>query len=79
MKDLSDHAQTMSDARHFSMEMAAQLGPKVEALEEDDELQDALLSVHHSCILTLSSTTAAKIIQNSIGNAFIQKVVQQPK
>jgi hypothetical protein len=79
VKGLSDHAETKSHARHISMTMASKLGLRIEALEKDNGLQDDVLSVHHACILTLSSTAAVKIVQNNIGNAFIQQVVQQTK
>jgi hypothetical protein len=51
-------------------------------LEEDQTLQDAVLSVHHACILTLASTGALKITENHKGVASIavaqQVVVQGP-
>jgi len=48
------------------------MGLNIEMLEEDPELQDAILTVHHACIHTLSSTGAYKIIENHVGTAFIQ-------
>jgi hypothetical protein len=73
---LSDHAETKSHARHISLAMAKSLGIVVECLEDDNELQDDVLSVHHACILTISSTAAIKMIENQEGNAFIQQVQQ---
>ena len=72
--ELSDHAEQKSHSRHISIAKAAEIGVVVEALEEDDDLQDAVLSVHHSCILTLSSTPAVKIIQNHADAAYIQSI-----
>jgi len=45
-------------------------------LEDDCELQDLVLTVHHACVLTLSSTAAVKIIENHRGIAYIQQVQQ---
>jgi hypothetical protein len=45
-------------------------------LEDDHKLQEAVLSVHHALIHTLSATGAFKIIENHNGVAFIQ--VAQP-
>ncbi len=70
--ELSDHAFTKSHARHLSAEKCRSIGLKVRMMEEDQELQDAILSVHHACIHTLSSTDAFKIIENHNGVAFIQ-------
>ncbi len=72
LTELGDHALTKSHARHLSMEKCKQMGLKVDALEDDPQLQDAVLSVHHACIHTLSSTGAYKIIENHKGVAFIQ-------
>jgi hypothetical protein len=47
-------------------------GLKVEMLEDKQSLQDAVLSLHHACMLTMSQTGAFKIIENQKGAAFIQ-------
>lgn len=75
--ELSDHAETKSHSRHISMEKAREIGIVVEQLEKDNELQDAVLSLHHACALTLSSTGAVKIIENHDGTAYIQQVTIQ--
>jgi len=69
--DLGDHALTRSHSRHISMQRALALGLRIEALEDNDDLQEAVLSVHHACIQTLTSTPAYKIIENHRGVAFI--------
>ena len=75
--ELSDHILTKSHARHISMKRAIELGIKVKPLEDDQKLQEAVLSVHHACIHTLTSTPAIKIIENQNGVAFIQQIVIQ--
>jgi hypothetical protein len=72
LKELSDHALTKSHARHLSAEKCRSIGLKIARLEEDQAFQEAVLSVHHACIHTLSSTGAYKIIENHRGVAFIQ-------
>jgi hypothetical protein len=72
IKELGDHALTKSHARHLSFERCRQMGLNVVALEDDADLQDAVLSVHHACIHTLAATSAHKIIENHDGVAFIQ-------
>ncbi len=82
VKELGNHALTKSHARHLSAEKCRGVGLKVILLEDDPKLQDAVLSVHHACIHTLSSTGAFKIVENHLGVAFIQTaqmmVVQGP-
>jgi len=72
IEELADHALTLSHARHLSLAKCNEIGLKVMALEDDQELQDAVLSVHHACICTLSATQALKIIENHDGIAFVQ-------
>ena len=76
LKELGDHALTKSHARHLSIERCKEIGLKVCALEKDDKLQDAVLSLHHACMLTFSATPALKIVENHLGIAFI-KIIQQ--
>lgn len=72
VKELSDHALTLSHARHLSAEKCRSIGLSIRMMEDDQELQDAILSVHHACIHTLGGTLAYKIIENHEGRAFIQ-------
>lgn len=82
VKDLGDHALTKSHARHLSASRCTQIGLTVNMLEDDQALQDAVLSVHHACILTLAGTGAFKIIENHDGVASVsvaqQVIVQGP-
>lgn len=74
VKELGDHALTKSHARHLSLDKCKDIGLAVAALEDDEKLQDAVLSVHHTCIHTLAATPAFKLIENHNGVAFIQGV-----
>lgn len=76
LAELGDHALTKSHARHLSMERCKEIGLKVTELESDDKLQDAVLSLHHACMLTFSDTSALKIIENHNGVAFIKSIGQ---
>jgi ATP-dependent protease ClpP protease subunit len=72
LEGLGNHALTLSHERHLSADTCRQLGLKILKLEEDQELQDAVLSVHHACMLTFMATQAVKIIENHKGTAFIK-------
>lgn len=80
--ELGDHALTKSHARHLSANRCKDMGLIVSMLEDDQSLQDAVLSVHHACILTLAGTGAFKIIENQEGVAALsmaqQVIVQGP-
>ena len=61
-----------SHDRHIRPEDCIQMGLNIRYLEHEPDLQDAVLSVHHACIHTLTGTHAKKIIENHTGKAFIQ-------
>lgn len=71
VKGLTDNLITKSHARHVSIERAREIGLKVEALEDDQDLQEAVLTVHHACIQTMAETPAIKLIENHKGDAFV--------
>ncbi len=71
VEQLSDHALTKTHDRHLSMEKAVEIGLVVMPLEENQTLQDLVLSVHHACIHALTETGACKIIENHRGAASI--------
>lgn len=72
--ELADHGVTKSHARHIPMEAARKLDIRIRALERNQKLQDAVLSLHHATVLTLQQSAAVKIIENQNGVAFIQSV-----
>jgi len=72
---LSNHREFKSHGRHVSRDKAKELGLNIENLENDQELQDLVLSVFHATTHTFNGTTAVKIIENHNGKAFIK--VQQ--
>lgn len=87
LKELGDHALTKSHARHLSAERCRNMGLKIVNLEDEQDFQDAVLAVHHACMLTFSATPALKIIENHKRAVFIkvssqvligQPVVNQP-
>lgn len=72
---LGSHALTKSHARHLSTQGCIDIGLKVEWMESLQSngipLQDAILSVHHATLLTLTQTDAYKMIENHQGKSFI--------
>ena len=72
IEELGDHALNKSHARHMSMTRCKEMGLKIVDLESQQDLQDAVLSLHHACMLTFEQTPAVKIIENHFGVAFIK-------
>lgn len=70
---LSDHTEFKSHGRHISRDKAKELGLNIENLEDDQDLQDLVLSIFHATTHTFSGTSAVKIIENHNGKAFIKR------
>lgn len=69
---------TKTHARHINAVKAREFGLIVRDLEDDHDLQNLVLTVHHACTITLEGTPAYKLIENQNGNAYIQMVQQIP-
>ena len=71
IKFLNNNRETKIHSRHISAKKAKEIGLKIVDLEDDDELQDAVLSIHHCYMHTFASSKAVKIIENHNGVATI--------
>ena len=67
----SDHSQQKTHGRHISRQECKDLGLKVTDLENNQDLQDAVLKTHHACMHTFANSDSVKIIENHKGVAFI--------
>jgi len=68
---LNEHQSSKVHARHFDISFCQRVGLNIIPLENDQVLQDCVLSIHHACIHTFAATGALKIIENQCGKAFI--------
>lgn len=57
----------LSHGRPVRREAAREHGIVINDLEDDDELQDAVLSVHHAALLTMGNLPVLKLIENHSG------------
>jgi hypothetical protein len=74
---LISHDLHRAHGRHLHRGELSQRGLKITELETDPNLQDAVLSVHHACMLTVGNSGAAKLIENHLGIAHVKVVGQQ--
>lgn len=72
VKALSDVDANKAHSRHIHIDDCIQLGLKIERLEDDKALQDAVLTVHHCFMHSFSVSGAAKIVENHKGAAFMK-------
>jgi hypothetical protein len=76
VREIIDHSVTYAHNRHLSATKCEEMGLRIRHLEDEQQLQDKVLSVHHIYFHTLSSTPAFKIIENHNGKAFILQAQQ---
>jgi ClpP class serine protease len=71
----TDNTKTRFHSKHISAQECKDYGLKIMMMEDDQELQDNILSIHHCYTLTFSSTPAVKIIENHLEDAMILQIV----
>lgn len=66
----NDDSKTHS--RHIDRDKCKEAGLDVIDLDEDDELQDIVLTIHHCCMILVEKTPISKIVENNIGGCYIR-------
>jgi hypothetical protein len=69
---LSDADVHKSHDRHIPMAKCQELGLRIRVLEDDGELQDLVLTVHHCYMHAIMNSGTFKIIENHTGAAFVK-------
>lgn len=80
VEQLTDYEGNKTHNRHIHFEECKEMGLNVTLIEEDEILQDLVLTVHHCFMHSIMNTGAFKLIENHLGTAFVkqgQTVVQQ--
>lgn len=73
VKDLFlNHKNSYSHSRHISKEECKSVGLNIVDLECDQELQDAVLSLHHCYTIYIDMSQTSKIVENHSGGAYVQ-------
>lgn len=72
MDELASHDASKVHDRHYDFLKCKKLGLKVVSLEENQDLQEAVLSLYHCYLLSIYKIpTVIKFIENQNGQAFI--------
>lgn len=77
LTELGDHSVSYAHNRHLSAQKCKDIGLVIRDIEDEQALQERVLSIHHIYSHTLSSTPAFKIIENHNGKAYIQQAQHQ--
>lgn len=74
---MSDTAENKTHSKHIHKDRCIDLGINVEVLEDDQQLQELVLTCHHCYMHTLSTSSALKIVENHDGRASVQNAPMQ--
>lgn len=72
---MADHNKFKTHGRPISREDARSKGMNIENLEDDQILQDAVLSVYHAVSHTFSSSPVVKLVENHLGKAYMDTLI----
>lgn len=75
---LLSHDVHKAHGRHLHRNELRARGLKITDLEDDDQLQDAILSIHHACMLTVGNYNVIKLIENHNGTAHVKVLGTMP-
>lgn len=71
---LANHDDQKTHARHIHFDRCDEIGLKIERLEDDNELQDLVLTVHHCYLHTCALVNVIKMIENGDGVSRVQRL-----
>jgi hypothetical protein len=74
MRKLMDYMGTTEHTHHFLIDKCKEIGLKVAAIEDDQELQEDILSVHHAFVATFAKTNSLKVIESATGATWVVDV-----
>ncbi|MDD4730175.1 MAG: hypothetical protein PHN55_15665 [Dysgonamonadaceae bacterium] len=73
------NSDSKTHSRHISRDRCIDTGLVIEKLEDDQEIQDLVLSIHHCCMILSEKSNVVKSVENNIGGAYIcQMPMQKP-
>ena len=67
LKAFNNNTTTKVHSRHISKEKCKSVGLNIIDMEDDQHLQDMILSLHHCYMIYLEQTIVTKIVENNIG------------
>jgi ClpP class serine protease len=70
VEKLMDYKGTSEHGQHFLIDKCKDIGLNINSIEDDQALQEDILSVHHAYMATFAKTTAIKLIDNSSGGTW---------
>jgi hypothetical protein len=72
VRKLTDYRGNKTHSRHIHFDELERMGLKVSLIEDDQKLQDLVMTVHHCYMHALMNTPVFKMIENQKGSAFMK-------
>ena len=73
-----DNKKSFSHSRHISKEICKSVGLKITDLENNQKLQDSVLSLHHTYMILFDMLSISKVVENQDGKCYVQQYGKQP-
>lgn len=73
VSSLNEHTNSLVHDRHFDCDHCREIGLKITQLEDDQTLQDKVLSLHHISMLTLEKTPIVKMIESQKNSYIVRQ------
>ena len=74
----ANHSMQKSHARHISVSECKEAGLEIIEMENDNNLQDLILTTHHAFMHSFANSTAIKIVENQLGTVYVE-VMNMPQ
>ena len=72
-----NHKHSFSHAKHMSKQECKDAGLNILDLEADQQMQDAVLSLHHCYMIYFDKFLVSKVVENQQNGSYIQQFHQQ--
>lgn len=70
----NDSTDSKTHSRHINIKQCQEAGLAVTALENDETLQELVLTIHHCNMILLDHSLIVKIVENNIGGCYLRQL-----
>lgn len=70
-KYLNNHKDSKTHDRHFDIEKCKSFGLKIYEIENDNDLQELILSIHHATMISIDIVAPLKIIESQLNDPWL--------
>ena len=75
----SQNSDSKIHNRHINRDKCKSAGLDIIDLEENQEIQDLVLGIHHACMILSEQSSVLKIVENNIDGSYLINVPVQPQ